>query len=86
VTDWCDFRGRALLKRELKYARVPGYGELSRGLHKTVRCPVCNKRLQLRAVYCVGGEFAYWAVPDHKPRVTRKPGPRRAQKRARRGC
>ncbi len=44
------------------------------------RCPVCNRRLRLRAVFCYGGEFLYWEIPAHKPRMQRKPGPRRTSR------
>lgn len=78
MTPWCDFR--ALSPRDQwVFTREPGpeMGEPSDGLHKVKRCPSCNKRLSLRAVYCVGGEFSHWELPAHKPRVTRAKGPRR---------
>jgi hypothetical protein len=31
-----------------------------------VRCPTCNRRLRLKACYCVGGEFVGWRIPPHK--------------------
>ena len=33
---------------------------------KIVRCPVCNKRLLTRTIYCVGGEFVGYKIPPHK--------------------
>ncbi len=49
------------------------------------RCPLCLKRLRLRADYCIGGEFASWRIPDHKPRVTRSKSLGRKPVRQRRG-
>lgn len=35
---------------------------------KIVRCPKCRRRLLVRSIYCVGGEFVGWKVPLHKTR------------------
>jgi hypothetical protein len=64
--------------------RGPAYGDAPRNAPLR-RCPLCNRRLRLKARFCVGGEFVRWEIPDHKPRETRKPGPRRASRRAGRG-
>ena len=63
----------------------PGYGDPS-GDHAVKRCPLCNKRLKLKAQYCIGGEFVNWALPDHKPRVTRSKSPKRKTNKTRRGA
>lgn len=62
----------------------PAYGDAPRN-QPIKRCPRCNRRLKLKAGFCIGGEFVRWEIPDHKPRETRKPGPRRQPRRASRG-
>lgn len=69
--------------------RAPQYGAGQDGIapeeRAIKRCPLCGKRLRLRANYCVGGEFVAWELPEHKARVTRKPGPRRSSRKSGRG-
>ena len=90
VDGFCEFR------RFVKYTEWtwnsqptakmagPEYGDPPRN-QAVKRCPLCGKRLKLRANFCVGGEFRYWELPDHKPRETRKPGPRRKSRTRGRG-
>ncbi len=33
-----------------------------------VRCSTCNRRLTVRSIYCVGGEFVGYKIPEHKPK------------------
>lgn len=33
---------------------------------RIVRCPVCNRRLMLQQIFCVGGEFVGFKIPPHK--------------------
>lgn len=49
------------------------------------RCPACSRRLTMRVVHCGGGEFLWWELPDHKPRETRRPGPKRQSRISGRG-
>jgi hypothetical protein len=46
-------------------------------LNPIQRCTICNRRLKLKAIFCVGGEFLYWKVPQHKARTSRRPAARR---------
>ena len=64
----------------------PARGDES-GPHPTTRCPLCRRRLQVRATYNYGSgeEFAAWVIPEHKPRVTRAKSPKRQSKKAGRG-
>ena len=82
--DYCDGSGQRVGGRTRVYASLP-WAETPSPDRGKVRCPKCNRRLQLRARFCIGGEFVAWAIPNHKPRVTRKPGPRRKSRTAGRG-
>jgi hypothetical protein len=69
---------------------VPRYGAGQQGIPKGPprairRCPLCGKRLRLRANYCIGGEWTNWRIPDHKPRETRAKSPRRQSQAGARG-
>lgn len=69
---------------------TPRYGagqqSIPKGPERAIkRCPLCGKRLYLRAGYCVGGEFVSWHLPDHKPRVTRPKSAKRKTRRQARG-
>lgn len=62
-----------------------GMGEPS-GPSRIVRCPQCNKRLHLKAMYCVGGEFVCWDIPDHKAKMKEtKKSPKRKSRKSGRG-
>jgi len=70
--------------------RAPSYGAgqdgIAPGGRRAVRrCPACGKRLTLRAIYCIGGEFTSWAIPEHVVRKTRRPGVRRKSRASGRG-
>ena len=91
-TDYCEFKKFVkstewtfyYTKGSSKRLVGPAYGE--RPLNAPIRrCPRCNKRLKLRARFCVGGEFITWELPEHKPRETRKPSPKRKSRTRGRG-
>lgn len=82
---FCEFRKFNKPDEWRSYKNGPPYGELSRSYAPMQRCPRCNRRLIMKAMYCVGGEFVSWAIPRHKPRVTRRPGQRRKSRIAGRG-
>jgi hypothetical protein len=94
---FCDFRKTVPRKEWIfgasnknRKLAAPSYGAGQQSIPKgperaIVRCPKCNKRLRLRANYCIGGEFTNWYLPDHKPRVTRSKGPKRQTRRQSRG-
>lgn len=74
--------GRKMAHRQ----RGAGLQGIQRGGERAVkRCPLCNKRLILRAIHNSGAgeEFSHWEIPAHKPRETKAKSPRR--KSARRG-
>lgn len=87
TTPYCDFWSggtkqpvwvHAPYGSKSKKWQPPKHGES--GDRPTVRCPKCNRRLQLKAVYCdMGGEFVNWKIPEHKPRVTKAKSPKRKQ-------
>lgn len=52
---------------------------------KRVRCPVCNRRLLLAEVHCIGGELLYYKVPAHKLKVRRRRVESRDKGRSARG-
>ncbi len=85
AAGFCEFR-RFVHYREWTYGEpyLP-WGETPGGIQPTKRCPRCSRRLKLKANFCVGGEFVNWSIPEHKPRQTRKPGPKRQSKIAGRG-
>lgn len=86
MNEFCDFKLWYKSTEWANYkAKGPAYGDLSRELTPIQRCPKCNKRLRMKAIYCIGGEFKHWIIPAHKPRVTRNPGPRRKSKISGRG-
>lgn len=89
VTDYCEFRKfhhytTWTFYGEGKKLKALAYGETPRN-QAIRRCPRCNKRLKLRARFCTGGEFIVWELPEHKPRQTRQPGPRRQSRTHGRG-
>jgi len=48
----------------------PGGGKRDPSLkRRTVRCPVCRRRLLLAEVHCIGGELTCYKIPEHKPKV-----------------
>lgn len=70
--------------------KAPKYGAGRNGVapagkRAIKRCPKCNKRLRLRAIYCVGGEFSGWVIPAHSVRESKNPGPKRKSTVAGRG-
>lgn len=87
----CDFKKQCERNewifgtRESRQWWGPAYGHLSRP-HPMTRCPLCKRRLQVKAVYCFGGEFTNWCLPDHKPKGKLvKKSPKRATKAKGRG-
>lgn len=92
MADWCEFK--KFLKPEewrvYEYEIRDGYRpkvqekETRRVIVR--RCPLCNKRLTLKVVTCCDGHCpSHYEIPDHKPRETRKPGPRRKSRASGRG-
>lgn len=65
--------------------KTEGYGEPSKGRHPKGRCPECGKRLMMKARYCVGGEFVFFEIPDHRSKETRRPGKKRQSRMVGRG-
>lgn len=72
--------------------RAPDFGAgqdgiAPKGESAIKRCPKCNRRLHLRAVYdSPRSEFSHWQIPEHKVRETRKKSPKRKERKQRRGA
>lgn len=83
-TAWCDLAAaKAKFTAPTKRPLDP-MGDTGPN-HPIVRCPECGRRLRVKAVFCVGGEFVTWTLPKHKIRETRRPGPKRKQPSGGRG-
>lgn len=68
-TDWCPggpSRENAKLTHTGPYKRRAPH---NRPEQKTIRCPLCNRRLRQRVVLGVDGWYV--GIPFHKPRVKR---------------
>ena len=77
--DYCQGSRQHAEGSARKFASLP-QGEVPGASRGKIRCPTCNRRLQLKARFSAEGEFIDWVVPDHKARETKKPSPRRKQK------
>ncbi len=83
--SWVSVTGRYRSPKENVSQDKPTGMGIPSGKHPLVRCPQCSRRLKVRAMYCVGGEFVGWKLPEHAIRVTRSPGPKRKSKISGRG-
>ncbi len=60
------------MKPKLKRIKIPCEGSdhvVYAGKRRKIRCVVCNRRLLIRTIFCVGGEFVGYRMPPHKKSI-----------------